>query len=136
MNGEEVSKNKTKKITAHVACEENDADVNDEYDADDNDAYDETATFLAGCLSDSHSDEHSAYDTLQASAIMIDDALFFGDSDPVPSTNEVPRLSLDENLEGQIHVDREHGLNGTDLPVPSTNEVPRPSLEENLGDTR
>ncbi len=131
MNGQDVDTPQTKKITAHIACEDDGADNNGDYNDDNDDSYDETAAFLAGVLSDSRSE--TGYDTMQASAMMLDDTLFFGGSDPAPSINEVPRLSLDENPGGQIHVDREHGLSGASSTVPPTNEVPRPSLDENLG---
>ena len=98
VNGQEVSTTKTKKVSAHVAYDEDDADDNGEYDADDNDAYDETATFLASCLSDSNSDDHNAYDTLQGSAMMIEDTLLFDESDPAPSTNEVTHADGERRL--------------------------------------
>jgi hypothetical protein len=98
VNGQEVSTTRTKTISAHVACDDGDADDNGEYDADDNDAYDETAVFLASCLSDSNSDGHNTYDTLQGSAMMIDDTLFFGDSDPASSTHEAPLADGERRL--------------------------------------
>ncbi len=134
MNGQDVATPKPKRLTAHIACEDEDAINNDEDDEYNDDAYDETATFLAGCLSDSRSDhdDPTTYDTLQASAMMIEDTLLFGGSDPVQSTNEVPRPPLDANPEDQKHGDRAHGLSGAGLTVPPTNEVPRPSKDENL----
>jgi hypothetical protein len=100
---------------------------------------DETAAFLADILQESTED----YDTEEATAMMMNDALLLDDTTSVSTRirsppHEVPRLSLDENRGNQKHVEGEHGAvrpeAGSNLGVPSTHEVPRLPLDGSQGD--
>ncbi len=119
INGQ-VAQHKTKTVTANIAhkvkqtveIHPEDDDCEDAH----SDCFDETAMFLAGVLGDQTDVQHE-YTTTQTTAMMMENESLLLDDETeskaplrVPSTHEVPRLSLDANQGGRIHVNVEDNI--------------------------